>query len=348
MLAQRRRSGPGWFVLAGLALAILVALEPAYAAGAAGAGVTTATEEQKAEAGKSYERGAEALAAGELDKALEEFQRSLDVVSSPNSRLMLARTLAKLGRPAEAYAQLEQTVADAEVAAQVDKKYASTVDAARAELAELRSQVGLITVRVTESTSNDSLNVGGKVIEQTSWDRPVAVAPGKVRVVLRASTGEAVREVEVAAGASTTVEVSPPPPPAQPAALTQPVEVSTDSSSTRTLGFVAGGIGIAGIATFAVFGGLNNSKFRKLEDECISGRCSPELESEKDTGKTYQTIANVGLGVGIVGIATGAVLLLVSGGDSEQDEAQVRRGRARAQLPRLGIGPGYVDLSGSF
>jgi tetratricopeptide (TPR) repeat protein len=323
-------------------LALVLAALPAYAAGA---GVGTATDEQKAEAGKSYQRGAEAFAAGELEKALEEFQRSLDVVSSPNSRLMLARTLAKLGRNADAYAELERTVVDAEAAAQIDKKYATTVDAARAELAELKPQVGLVSVRVSGSTSDDSLSVGGREIEQTNWDRPVAVAPGKVRVVLRTASGEAVREVDVPAGSSASVDISPTPPPAKPAAEPPPVvEVSTSSSNTKTLGFVAGGIGLAGIASFAIFGGLNSAKFRKLEDECINSRCSPDLESERDQGKTYQTIANVSLVVGAVGIATGTVLLVIAGGeDDPQQEA-----RTRSRAPRLGIGLGYVDVSGSF
>jgi hypothetical protein len=347
MLVHLRRSGARWAALVGPALALVLAATSAHGAGA---GVGTATDEQKAEAGKSYQRGADAFAAGELEKALEEFQRSLDVVSSPNSRLMLARTLAKLGRNAEAYAQLEQTVADAEAAAQIDKKYASTVDAARGELADLKPLVGLVTVRVSESTSDDSLSVGGREIEPANWERPVAVAPGKVRVVLRTANGETVREVDVAAGASAAVEIAPPPPKAKPVTEPPPVvEVSTESSSTRTLGFVAGGIGLAGIASFAVFGGLNNSKFRKLEDECINSRCSSELQSEKDQGKTYQTIANVSLAVGLVGIATGTVLLLMSGGDGDpEQEARAERRRIRSTAPRVGIGLGYVDVSGSF
>jgi hypothetical protein len=346
MLVQRRRPGARWLTLVGSVLAVVLAALPAFGAGA---GVATATKEQKAEAGKSYQAGAEALAAGELDKALEEFQRSLDVVQSPNSRLMLARTLVKLGRTAEAYAQLEQTITDAEAAAQIDKKYASTIDAARAELSELKSQVGLITVQVSGAAAGDSLSVGGREIEQASWQRPVAVAPGRVQVVLRSTAGEVVREVDVAAGGSATVEVSPPPPKAEPVPEPPPrVEVSTESSKTRTMGFVAGGIGIAGIASFAVFGGLNNAKFRKLEDECINNNCSSELESEKDSGKRYQAIANVSLAVGIVGIGTGAVLLLMSGGNSERQEARVQRARARTSLPRVSVGPGYVDVSGSF
>jgi tetratricopeptide (TPR) repeat protein len=342
MLAQTGKSGARWLGLPGPAVAMFLAVSPLYAEGAS---VTSATDVQKEEAGNSFKRGAEAFNAGQLDVALAAFQRSLDVVSSPNSRLMLARTLTKLGRPVEAYVQFERTLTDAEQAAQGDKKYASTADAARAELAELRQQVGLLSVQLSGVSENDSLNVGGREIARADWTRPVAVAPGKARVVLRTASGEVVREVDIAAGGAATVTVSPPPPDSRNFQPESDVRVSGESSSVRTIGFVAGGIGIAGFISFVVFGQLNNAKFDRLRGECPNNRCQRYLEGERDAGKTYQAIANVSLGVGVVGLATGAVLLLMNGGESERP-AEARRGESRGL--RFGAGPGHVDVSGSF
>jgi hypothetical protein len=343
LLAQRGKYGARWLGLPGPAAAMFLAVSPVFAEGAS---VTSATDVQREEAGNSFKRGAEAFNAGQLDVALAAFQRSLDVVSSPNSRLMLARTLSKLGRPVEAYVQFERALTDAEQAAQVDKKYASTADAARAELAELRQQVGLLSVQLSGVSENDSLNVGGREIARADWTRPVAVAPGKARVVLRTASGEVVREVDIAAGGAATVTVSPAPPPDSRSFQPESdVRVSGESSSARTIGFVAGGIGIAGFISFAVFGQLNNAKFDRLRGECPNNRCQRYLESERDAGKTYQAIANVSLGVGVVGIATGAVLLLMNGGESERP-AQAGRGEGRGL--RVGAGPGHVDVSGSF
>jgi len=341
--AQRRKAGARWLALAGPAAALFLAVSPAFAEGAS---VTTATDVQKEEAGNSFKRGAEAFSAGKLDVALAAFQRSLDVVSSPNSRLMLARTLTKLGRPVEAYVEFERTLTDAEQAAQVDEKYASAADAARAELAELRQQVGLITVELSGVSEKDSLNVGGREIARADWTRPVAVAPGKARVVLRTASGEVVREVNLAAGGAVTVPVSPPrPPESRVSQAESAAPVSGESSSSRTIGFVAGGIGIAGIIGFAVFGQLNNAKFERLQNECTNKRCQPYLEGERDAGKTYQVIANVSLGVGVIGLGTGAVLLLQKGSESERSDQAARR---RSHGLRVGAGPGYVDISGSF
>lgn len=336
-------------MVAALALPILLIAGTALAAGAS---VTAATPAQKSEAGKSFKRGAEALEDGKLENAVTEFRRSLDVVDSPNTRLMLARTLAKLSRPVEAYRELELTVTAAEQAAQTDKKYATAADAARTESAEVRSQIGLVTVKVSGAENGDALSVGGETVERAAWERPIAVVPGKVRVVLKSARGEVTREVDVAAGGSADVEIAPQAPPAASAPVEAKVEtppLAPSPPTTRTIGYIAGGVGIAGVVTFAVFGAMNNSKFRKLQDDCINNVCNPDLESERDTGKTYQTIANVGLVAGVVGLGTSAVLLLISSGGGESSPAKAARTRGTGlSSARVGVGVGYVDVSGSF
>ena len=118
--------------------------------------------------------------------------------------------------------------------------------------------------------------------------------------------------------------------------------MSTDSSKwdMRTWSYVAGGVGAAGIVTFGVFGLLNNSKHSKLEDECKNGVCPSSLESDKNTGQTYQTVANVGLVVGIVGLGTGTALYLLS--DKKKEKS------ALSTVPRVDIGPRSVSVSGTF
>ena len=73
-----------------------------------------------------------------------------------------------------------------------------------------------------------------------------------------------------------------------------------------------------------------------------------ELESDRDTGRTYQTVANIGLAVGIVGIGTSAVLLLLTEGQSAPPQTARARRRSTWSSARIGVGAGYVDLSGSF
>ena len=59
----------------------------------------------------------------------------------------------------------------------------------------------------------------------------------------------------------------------------------------RPFAFVAAGVGVAGLATFAVAGIMSNSTYSNLETTC-KGPCPPELAGDVSKGKTQQTIAN--------------------------------------------------------
>jgi hypothetical protein len=66
----------------------------------------------------------------------------------------------------------------------------------------------------------------------------------------------------------------------------------------------------------------------------MGGPCPPELAGSVDEGRTYQTIANVGIGLAVVGIAAAAVFLVV-GLTSNDGEAEAlafdEAGRLRFQ-----------------
>src|SRR5262245_2115814 len=108
---------------------------------AAGVSPDVATADQSSEASDKYRAGVEALDAGKLDQALGLFRASYDVVASPNSRLMIGRVLARLGKTVEAYREIEGAVVEADRAAQRSEKYRKTASAARAELEELKGKV---------------------------------------------------------------------------------------------------------------------------------------------------------------------------------------------------------------
>jgi hypothetical protein len=134
---------------------------------------------------------------------------------------------------------------------------------------------------------------------------------------------------------------------AQPAPAPAPppagAELSTSNTKKRTLAYIAGGVGVAGLLTFAIFGSMNNSKFSDLEEQCPNQVCPTRLEDDADTGQTYQTIANVGLFVGVIGLATGGVFYYLSTKE-KAPEASARRSTA----PRIGLGPRGVTVSGRF
>jgi hypothetical protein len=320
---------------------------------AQGAPPEAATAEQKATAQKAFQKGMKSAKAKKHDEALAAFKESYGAVASPNSHLMVARELVELGRLEDAWVEYEKTVAEAEAAAQKDPKYADTASSAKTEQGDLKTKLAFVKLTVTGAGPGSRVTVHSREIPEADWGKPVAVTPGKIRVELVGSDGkETVKEVDAAAGSEVAVELSPPA--AAPAAgagsgtATAKVEASTSGGgpSMRTWAYIAGGVGVAGLATFGIFGAMNNAKHSKLEDECKDGVCPSNLEEERDAGKKYQTIANVGLVVGVVGLGTGTVLYLMSGKKTEKTATVVKPRGPRVNA--VSVGYQSVMVTGSF
>lgn len=306
---------------------------------AAGAPITSASAAQKKTASQHFIAGMKASQAGDPTQALNEFQASYDAVASPNSDLMIARTLETLGRLGQAYVAYSRTVDEANAASQTDPKYKRTAKAAESERDQLKSRVAFVSVTVSGATANDQLVVAGRTIAHSDWAQPIAVTPGSVQLELRSANGKAqTRTVNATAGATSNVSLSSGPAQTPPGTSPLPPEASGTQNSTRTLAYIAGGVGAAGLVTFTIFGLLDNSKYSDLQNACRNNVCPANRQSDANTGKTYQTVANVGLGVGIVGLATGAVLYFVSS----------KKERASASTPHIDVGLRSVRVTGTF
>ena len=304
---------------------------------AAGASLDEATKEQSLAAQKAFKAADVAYDAGHFAEALAGYRASYEVVESPNARLMIARSLRELGRLGEAYAEAKVTLAEAEAISVRQPRYAATAQAARVDLKALATRVGFIKLDL-DKTSNEGLvaKVGDRSFDSSALDEPIAVTPGTTTIVVTASGQKKFRrEVTMEPGATQTVRVEfgAPEPAAKPAENT--VGVGPDTSM-RTWAYVAGGAGAAGFLTFGVFGLLANSSYSSLEEDCPSGRCPPGRTDEIDAGRRYQLIANVGLGVGIVGLAAGTTLFVLSSKEPEQAQTAVR------------ITPGTVSIERRF
>jgi hypothetical protein len=324
-----------------------------FAASAAGVSVDQASKEQWQAAQKTFRVADDLYDAKRFEEALTAYRASYDIVASPNSRLMIGRVLRELGRVEEAYRELEGTLADAEAAAKKDDKYEDTQRAAQAELDALKQRVAFLTIQVSNAPAGSKLSVGNREVSlEAAASKPVIVPPGPVRVEVTLPSGSKVlRELTLEAGGAKSLEINvepgapekPPVTEAPPTTDTEPTSVTADTSepsSLRTWAYVAGGVGVVGLATFAIFGVMNNSKFSDLDESCTDGHCPPERSDDIDSGKTYQTIANIGLVVGGVGLAAGATLFVLSSGKTEK--------RASSRATWVSVGPGSVHVGGRF
>jgi hypothetical protein len=333
------------------------------AAMAAGVEPTAATPAQVAQAQKQFERGRGYVAKKEYDKALTEFRASFDIVASPNTRFSIARALRDMGNFAEAYAEFGRTIAEASALAAKEARYQQTADAAASERGDLESKIALVTFTVAHAAPDSTLKVGAREVPQSDWSEPVPIAPGSVDAIVSTGGREAARtSLTVTAGEKKNVTLdaalpAPPPVVAPPAPTTAPDPNDSPFAAGKPLpeapkappaeaphptnlrphAYVAGGVAAAGFVTFAIFGALEKGTFSNLQDQCHGGPCGPDHASDISSGRTQQTVANVGLVVGIVGLAAGVVLFVVS-----------RPSKSPGTGTAIVVGPSFIGVRGSL
>jgi hypothetical protein len=151
------------------------------------------------------------------------------------------------------------------------------------------------------------------------------------------------RTVNVAAGERKDVALAPAAAEEAPVAAA-PTDADKPASSSngtlRTAAFVSAGVGVVGLGLFTVFGIMTNSAYSSLKDECGGGACPPSKKSDVDSAKTKQTVANVGLVVGGVGIGAGVVLYVLSRGGG--------KAKTETAADHLVLGPTYAGYRGTF
>jgi hypothetical protein len=124
-------------------------------------------------------------------------------------------------------------------------------------------------------------------------------------------------QLEVTAGAKVAEPSATPAAPGSPAPVPAEAPPAPAGSSLRTWGWIAGGVGVAGVAAGSVFGLMAISKNAATKQSgggtCDSSNaCDQADKNARDTARTLGDVSTVAFVVGGVGLATGAVLLLVA------------------------------------
>lgn len=97
-----------------------------------------------------------------------------------------------------------------------------------------------------------------------------------------------------------------------------------DEAGLPVAPLIAFGAGAAGLIGFAVFGGLVLSEDADLEEGCLI-RMPPCDEAATDRVATYALLADISLGVAIVGAGVGVALLLLAGDGDEEPAPSAAR-----------------------
>ena len=140
---------------------------------------------------KRFEDGKAHYDAGEFELSLVDFQASMAIQPSPNSRLYIARCQRALGKIGSAFVSYRLAMREAtdRLNTTGEKRYKATRDAAASEMAEIEAKVPRLTVTVPSDVPVDFLvKVDGNALPREAWGAALEVDPGT-----HAVTGEGAR-----------------------------------------------------------------------------------------------------------------------------------------------------------
>jgi hypothetical protein len=261
------------------------------------------------EAKRLYAEGHDHFVAGRCADAMPLLERANKLVPSPNSGLLIARCMVSdkhLVAAANRYSEVERDALNLVRAGET--RYAETAAAAAKEGTALRAQLGTVRVRL-RPRAGVALEIDGAPTEiQADGETTLLHEPGQAKVTFVLPATRRDRVVAVNAGHESLVtydveEAKPPPGTLTPA---------PSRSGIPWTVFAAGGVSIAGLGTFAGFGIASETIYTDLWSRC-GHACNPVTDKpDADRGRTFQTVANVGLVVGVVFAAVTAAAFTFS------------------------------------
>ncbi len=267
------------------------------------------------------QEGQAAFEAGNFERAADRFRRADALVHAPTLMLALARSQTKLGQLVQAHETYARIIREG-VPSQASKVFRRAVEDAKAEIRPLAARLSWVTVEI-HGAEDGAVSIDGKEIPTAAIGVRRAVNPGEH--VARAEAEGFLPTEEaftVAEGEETRLSLTLQPRPAsseapaadEPAVEVVPAADTAEESSPmgRTFGFVALGVGGAGLIAGGITGILAMGRNSDLEKACPGGQCPESSRGDLDSYRKLGTISTVGFIVGGVGAAAGVTLLLTS------------------------------------
>lgn len=253
--------------------------------------------------------------------------------------LNLALCYEKQGKVASAWAGFKEALSWAKRDGRKDR-----IQAAEEHIAALEPQLPRLIVTVQGSVNGQVLSLDGGPVGQAAWGTPMPLDPGTHEVTATAPGKKPYREkIAMALGENKAMNIPPletdasgapgipagaaAPTAATPSGAAPPQDAGSGSGGrNKILGWVLGGVGVGGLAVGTVYGVRAFKKRSESDDECpTDDTCSDEGVQLNNQAKTSAWISNIGFGVGILGVALGAYVLLSGNGSDEAGHDEARR-----------------------
>jgi len=258
---------------------------------------------------KLFAEGSALIEQGRCSEALPMLEEAQRVDPGIGTQFNIAVCLQQLGRLGSAWRNFE---AVAQLARASGKK--AREDAAREKLEALRAKVPTLVVR-SEEPGDVTVKIDGVVVKRETWGF-WPVDPGEHAVEATAPTKQSWSQKVGAPAAGAKLEVVIPK--LTVLERTQVVTITETSSKRRTLGYVLGGVGVAGVAAAAVTGVLLLNAKSTADERCTprcidaAGRFDQEGADAVSLGQTLLPINAVSWAVAVLGLGAGTYFIVTS------------------------------------
>ena len=284
-----------------------------------------------------YKSGIDAMLEKRYAAACPLLEQSRRAQPTPWALFASGECEAELGKRAvafrlhEAYLDLEKQLPQKQRA-----KEAERVSAAMARLNELRPHVARVTITLPpEAPEGARVTLDGTELKRTDIGVAQAIEPGEHVVVVELAGGVRVRErftIEREEERKVSPSIEDPPftspakekmalGPASTRAATPP-SVDSGAGPWRTGAIIAGSVGLAGLGLGAVTGGLAWGRKSDIEAHCDGALCDVEGKSAAEKAQALGAVSTIGFGVGIAGLVTGTVMLVMDSSGLKRNEAK--------------------------
>lgn len=259
------------------------------------------------DAAEAFTEGRRAFEGARYEEALEAFRRSQQLMSSPNSRLMAARSLRALGQLVEAREELWGAEGDASLRVAAEPRYLETLRAVQAEGAELDALVARVRLEVEGIAPGVAyeVRVGERPVDPALIHTVFWVLPGETLVVVEAADGRSTTaSLRAQAGEVHPLSIALPPlepeSPVEPEAVAslapspapaahEPIAAAT-VSPFAPIGWIALGLGVASLGAFGAFYAIADDHYAQLATRCAVEPCTP---ADAGDGPTFALLSNV-------------------------------------------------------
>ena len=258
-----------------------------------------------------FNEGKQLMEQGKFVEACDKLAESDALDPAIGTLGLLATCHEQQGRIATAWREYTQTAARAEAVA--DERGTFARERAKALEAELPK----LSVRLMVADAQAVVLRNGVRLAVDELGIPEALDPGTYEIIARwAGKPEFRTTVTVTKGKLSEVEIPNPNPIVAKAEVKQQVIVpqATQMAPQRVGAFVAGGVGLVGfgLATaFAISAASKNSASISIQQTCAMPADCQEGKNLREQAFSAATIANIGVGVGVVGAGTAIVLALL-------------------------------------